>query len=105
MQTHQITIARPEADEHLPYYRKYISLVAGDSILVSLEAQIAETLTLLRGVTEAKRNYRYAPGKWTLKESLGHLIDTERIMAYRALRISRNDRTPLAGFDQDDYVR
>jgi uncharacterized damage-inducible protein DinB len=62
-------------------------------------------LLLLSGRTEADGDLRYAPGKWSVKEILGHLNDTERIFAYRALRISRGDQTPLAGFEQDDYVR
>jgi hypothetical protein len=62
-------------------------------------------LLLLSGRTEADGDLRYAPDKWSLKEVLGHINDTERIMAYRALRIARGDATPLAGFEQDDYVR
>jgi uncharacterized damage-inducible protein DinB len=62
-------------------------------------------LLLLSGRPESDGDLRYAPGKWSLKEVLGHINDTERIMSYRALRISRGDTTPLAGFEQDDYVR
>ena len=54
---------------------------------------------------EADGDFRYAPGKWSVKESLGHVIDAERVFSYRALRIARNDKTPLAGFEQDDYVK
>ena len=63
-----------------------------------------ETLALL-APREADGDFRYAPGKWSVKESLGHVIDTERVFSYRALRIARNDKTPLAGFEQDDYVK
>jgi hypothetical protein len=62
-------------------------------------------LLLLSGRTEADGDLRYAPDKWSLKEVLGHINDTERIMSYRALRISRGDTTPIEGFEQDDYVR
>ena len=63
-----------------------------------------DTLALL-APREADGDFRYAPGKWSVKEALGHVIDTERVFSYRALRIARNDKTPLAGFEQDDYVK
>jgi hypothetical protein len=105
MPTNQLVIARPEANEHLPYYAKYITLVAGADILKTLQDQVEDTLALLNSAGEEKGDFRYAPGKWTAKEVLGHVIDTERIFAYRALRIARNDSTPMEGFEQDDYVR
>jgi hypothetical protein len=95
----------PDASEYAPYYGRYISLVRAGDILAALEEQPRETQKLLSGLSETQGHYRYAPGKWSVKELLGHLIDTERVFAYRALRIARNDRTPLAGFEQDDYVR
>src|SRR3984893_4144395 len=95
---------RPESGEYAPYYGKYISLVPDGDILVTLEKQLPATLALLAR-PEADGDFRYAPGKWSVKESLGHVIDTERVFTYRALRISRNDKTPLAGFEQDDYVK
>jgi hypothetical protein len=76
---------------------------AGD-ILATLSEQMDATLLLLRGIGEEKAGHRYAPDKWSIKELVGHLIDTERIFAYRALRFARNDRTELQGFEQDDYV-
>ena len=76
----------------------------GDDIVATLEAQISATLGVLRGLTEAQGNHRYEPGKWSIKEVVGHVVDAERIFAYRALRIARNDPTPLAGFEQDGYV-
>lgn len=96
--------ARPAIGEFAPYYGKYIALVAGNDILAALGQQLDATLVVLRGVTEERGNRRYEPGKWSIKEVLGHLIDAERIFAYRALRIARNDKTPLPGFEQDDYV-
>jgi len=103
--TPAFTIARPEPGEYNPYYDRYISLVLGTDILGTLDAQRRQTLLLLSGRDEADGNFRYAPGKWTAKEMLGHLCDTERIFAYRALRISRGDQTPMEGFEQDDYVK
>ncbi|MGO9269951.1 MAG: DinB family protein [Terriglobia bacterium] len=96
---------RPEATEYAPYYGKYISLVPDGDILALLEEQLRGTTALLSSVSEEQAEYRYAPEKWTVKQVVGHLTDTERIFAYRALRISRNDATPIEGFEQDDYVR
>src|SRR5579859_3537105 len=96
---------RPAKTEYSAYHEQYISLVPDEDVLVALDQQLAETLILLRGVSEQHGTFRYEPGKWSVKEVLGHMIDTERIMAYRALRIARNDRTPLSGFEQDDYVK
>lgn len=100
-----ITIPRPAADEYDPYYAKYISLVPDGDLIKILSAQIEETSNLLKAVAESKAGFRYAPGKWSIKEVVGHLSDTERIFSYRALRIGRGDTTPLPGFEQDDYVR
>ena len=99
------TIARPEPGEFAPYYERYISLVSGTDILGTLDAQRRQTLLLLSGRDDRDGEYRYAPGKWSAKEVLGHVCDTERVFAYRALRIARGDQTPLAGFEQDDYVK
>lgn len=100
-----LTIGPPEPGEYAPYHQKYISFVAGSDILTTLERQRKQMLLLLSGRDEADGDFRYAPDKWTAKEALGHVCDTERIFAYRALRISRGDRTPIEGFEQDDYVR
>jgi len=98
-------IARPEPGEYAPYYDRYISLIPGTDILASLDSQRREMLLLLSGRDDADGDFRYAAGKWSAKEVLGHVCDTERIFAYRALRIARGDRTPIEGFEQDDYVR
>jgi DinB superfamily len=97
-------IARPAASEHAPYYSRYVDLVAGGDILGTLATQIGGTMAELRKVSEADSLKRYAPGKWSMREVLGHMIDTERVFAYRALRFARGDRTDLPGFEQDDYV-
>lgn len=98
-------VARPEPGEYAPYYDRYISLVAGSDILGTLDSQRRQSMLLLSGRDESDGDFRYAPDKWSTKEVLGHVCDTERIMSYRALRIARGDRTPIEGFEQDDYVR
>jgi hypothetical protein len=97
--------ARPAAGEYAPYYEKYVSLVSEDDILAILKKQPPELAALLSARNEADGDLRYAPGKWSVKEVLGHVIDTERVFSYRALRIARNDQTPIEGFEQDDYVK
>lgn len=97
--------SRPAATEYAPNYEKYISLVPGDDILSVLAAQLPQMAATFSGRSERDGNFRYAPDKWSVKEVVGHLTDTERIMAYRALRIARGDQTPISGFEQDDYVR
>jgi hypothetical protein len=96
---------RPEPGEYAPYYDRYICLVLSNDVLAALDEQRRQMLLLLSGRTEADGEIRYAPDKWSLKEVLGHVNDTERIMSYRALRIARGDATPIEGFEQDDYVR
>ncbi len=100
-----LKIGRPEPGKYAPYHAGYISEVVGDDILTILDTQRRQMLILLSGCGEEEGQFRYAPDKWSVKEVLGHVCDTERIFAYRALRISRGDRTPLPGFEQDDYVR
>ncbi|NOT34337.1 MAG: DinB family protein [Candidatus Eisenbacteria bacterium] len=99
-----LPIPRPAANEYAPYYGRYIDRVTGDDALASLESQIVETLALLAGLDDARSLHRYAPGKWSVKEVVGHLTDAERVFAYRALRFARADRTPLPGFDENVYV-
>ena len=99
------TVARPGSDEYAPYYDTYISKVPNQDLLQLLKEQIEETCRLLSKVPESGADAAYAPGKWTIKEVAGHMVDTERIMAYRLLRVARGDATPLPGFEQDDYVR
>lgn len=100
-----VVVGRPEPGEYAPYYDRYISLISGSDILTTLDSQRRKTMLLLSGRDEEDGNLRYAPEKWTAKELLGHVCDTERIFAYRALRIARGDRTPIEGYEQDDYVR
>jgi len=105
MQATAQAIAAPDPSEYAPYYGKYIALVGGHDVVAALEDQPRETLALLSSLSEEQGDYRYAPDKWSIKEMLGHIIDAERVFAYRALRFARNDGTPLASFEQNDYVR
>src|SRR5262245_47383537 len=95
---------RPEANEYSTYFGRYISMVPEGDLRAILAAQPAQFENLLAGLTDQQALFAYAPGKWTIKQVLGHVIDTERIFAYRALRIGRNDKTPLPGFEQDAFV-
>ena len=99
-----IIIERPSETEYLPYYGKYISLVPDGRLLAILSKQLDETLALLQTVPESLASFRYAPEKWSIRELVGHVIDGERIFAYRALRFARNDQTALAGFSENDYI-
>jgi hypothetical protein len=96
---------KPDQSEFLPYYGKYIALVPDGDVVSTLEAQMRDSKALLAGIPAAVSNYRYAPGKWSVNEMVGHVIDSERIFAVRALRFARADTSPLPGFEQDDYVR
>jgi len=98
-------VKRPDPTEYAEFYANYISKVPGTDVLGVLESQRLQMLQLFAGRSERDGSFRYAPGKWTVKEVLGHITDTERIFTYRALRIARGDQTPLPGFEQDDYVR
>ncbi|MEM8885438.1 MAG: DinB family protein [Planctomycetota bacterium] len=95
---------RPESHEYGAYYGGYIDRVPDGDILATLASQREEFLSLVRSVPEERGGHRYAPGKWSIRELLGHLVDTERVLGYRALVIARGDATPLPGFEQDDYV-
>jgi len=104
MSTLATGIQRPHQTEYDPYYERYISLVKSDDPVATLQKQAQETRDLLGKVSADKAEFRYAPGKWSVKEVLGHVNDTERIMSYRVLRIARGDQTPIEGFEQDDYI-
>lgn len=96
-------ITLPAADEHIDYYGRYIALV-GEDVYAQLESQGGVTLRMLAALDDQKALHRYAPGKWCVKEVVGHMNDGERIFAYRALRIARADQTELPGFDETKYV-
>ncbi len=95
---------RPEQTEYAAFYETYVSLVNETDIVSALQNQPDELQNLLADVSAEKENFRYAEGKWSVKELLGHIVDGERVFSYRALRISRGDQTPLAAFEENSYV-
>ena len=101
----RVPVTRPASDEYAPYFEKYVSLIESDDIIGVLEAQRVHMAQLLAARSEREGNFRYAPGKWSVKEIIGHISDAERIFSYRLLRIGRGDETPLSGFEQDGYIR
>lgn len=98
-------IAYPQPDEYKSFFGGYIQRVSENTdIIALLTSQPDELRSLLQNTTEEEANSRPAVGEWSIKEIIGHINDTERIFAYRALRIARGDTTPLPGFEQNDYV-
>ena len=98
-----MTITRPGESEFAPFYAGYVGKVADHGPLQALRDQVA-SIEKIRALPEETGNYRYADGKWTVKELLGHLADAERVFAYRLLRIARADKSPLAGFDENAWA-
>jgi hypothetical protein len=92
---------RPNPDEHLPYFSRYIDLVPDGEVVALLESDFERLFRALQGLTPEQTRHRYAPGKWSVLEMIGHVSDTERVFAYRAAHVARGDRTPLPSFDQD----
>jgi hypothetical protein len=97
-------LPRPSAGEHAEYYRRYIDLVPDGDIVETLGSQLGETLALLQAVPEDRETFRYADDKWTIREIVGHLIDTERVFAYRALHIARAENADIPGMEQDEWA-
>ena len=95
---------RPNPGDYDPYFERYIKLVEGDDIIKILYGQNKITCELINSISDYKGNYRYADGKWTIKEVIGHILDSERILAYRALCLARGEKKSLPGYDHDDYV-
>jgi uncharacterized damage-inducible protein DinB len=100
-----MTQKRPEKGDYALYYEKYVALVPSGDFLEILQQQQRELARLLAPLTEQQAEFRYAPGKWSIKETIGHISDAERIFAYRLLRIARGDQTPLTSFEQDGYIQ
>jgi uncharacterized damage-inducible protein DinB len=100
----QPVIGRPNPGEYDPFYQGYLDHVPQGDILGLLELQLGKTLEAVRGLTDEQARFRYAPGKWSIKQVIGHLADAERVLSYRAFRFSRDDPTALPGFEEDDYV-
>ncbi|MDR7238175.1 DinB family protein [Neobacillus drentensis] len=95
---------RPLASEYPEYYKPYVNLVPEGDLLTLLKETLVKTIELFESLSEEDVLFRYADNKWSIKEVLGHMADTERIMSYRLLRVGRGDQTALAGFDENDYV-
>lgn len=99
-------IAPPTKEEYAPYYDGYVqSAIKRGDMTATLPLQLDEMKTALGALSDSQARFKPRPAEWSTKEVLSHLIDTERVFAYRLLRISRKDKTPLPGFEQDDYVR
>jgi uncharacterized damage-inducible protein DinB len=96
--------ARPEPNEYASYYELYVSKVPDANLIETLERQGAETLALLRALPEERGAHRYEPGKWSVKQVVGHMSDGERLFSYRALAIARGDRAPLPGMAQEEWM-
>jgi uncharacterized damage-inducible protein DinB len=95
---------RPTEQEYAPFYADYVSRVPEEDVAAALEAESHYTLDVLNSFTDEQAGRLHGTTKWTLKETLGHLCDAERVFAYRAMRIARGDKTPLPSFEQDNYV-
>jgi len=102
---HEDRRMKPQEDDYASPYAGYVSLVSEDDVLAAMAHQSSETQKLLASIDDAQGAFRYAESKWSVKEVLGHLVDAERIMGYRALAIARGETTSLPGFDEDAYVR
>jgi hypothetical protein len=98
------TIQRPDPSEYDPFYRGYVALVPDGDLLDLLRQQGGETVTLLRGVGEERSTFRYAPGKWSIRELVGHVTDAERVFTYRALSFARGAESPLPSFDEQRWA-
>lgn len=99
------TAMRPEASDFSPAFGRYVSLCPEEDVLSAIELQSSETQKALASVDETRAAYRYAADKWSVKEVFGHMIDTERIMGYRAICIARGETESLPGFDEQTYAR
>ncbi len=99
-----LSLPRPADDEYAPFYGTYVSKVPEGDVARYLETQLRETRSLLATIPEGRGNHRYAEGKWSVKEVIGHMCDAERIFAYRVLRFARADQTPLSSFDENTYA-
>lgn len=95
---------RPGADEFNPFYAGYVGSVPDGDVVARLESELETGLAFYDALPADRRDHRYAEGKWTVREVLGHVVDTERIFSYRLMCMARGDETPLPGMDQDDYM-
>lgn len=99
-----LIISPPDPSEYAAYFGRYITLVHGNDIITALTQQLDTTLPYLRSIPASRENYQYAPGKWTIKQVVAHILDSERLFAYRALSFARSDAAPLPGMEQDEWM-
>jgi uncharacterized damage-inducible protein DinB len=99
-----MVIQKPSSSELSDYYRTYLKYVLEEDLLSVIIKQKLQIENFFSNITPSKENFKYAEGKWMLKEVAGHICDTERILSYRALRIARNDKLPMNGFDENEYT-
>ena len=99
-----VLIPRPAATDHAPYYNTYVQVVPEGDVIALLERQGRETVALLRSIGEEKSHHRYAAGKWTIREVVGHVSDAERVFTYRALSFARGDPNSLPSFDENAWA-
>ena len=99
------TISRPASNEYAPYYDRYISAVPDGDLLTLMERQVRETAALLRALPESRGSHRYAPDKWSIKDVVAHVVDAERVFAFRALHFARGAPTPLPSFEENEWAR
>jgi uncharacterized damage-inducible protein DinB len=97
--------SRPETSEYASFYHRYVASVPDGDVVERLRTDGRELVRTIQRIPPERAGYRYGPEKWTIRQVVGHLIDAERIFTYRALRVARGDRTPLASFDENAYVR
>src|SRR5690606_9954470 len=97
-------MTRPDLTSIPEFYKRYVEHVKNYDLVDAFNISLKATMELIKSIPEERGEHRYAPGKWSIKELLCHMIDTERIMSYRALRFARNDKTPLHGFEENDYA-
>ena len=95
---------KPETNEYAPYYQRYVDLINREDVLSIFKETTEEIISFFNKVSEEQAEYRYAVGKWSMKEVFAHIIDSERIFGYRVLAISRGEKNPLPGFAENDYV-
>jgi DinB superfamily len=101
---HMLMFARPQPGSYVEYFGKYIALVPDGDLRRIMPVVFDANYRALRTITAEQERYRYAPGKWSIRESVGHMVDTERVFSYRALRFARGDTTPLASFDENRFT-
>lgn len=99
-----LAITRPETGQYAPSHSAYVDAVPDGDVLAMLERQVNDTVALLEGIGEQRSQHRYAPGKWSIREVIGHVIDAERVFAYRALSFARGDRNALPGFEENEWA-